>query len=62
MAISDLLEPIADGTKDQVFITKSLDATSHFESVAKDVEDCYFRIMGKKMVLQKREEGVQEAQ
>ena len=27
-----LYEPIGDGTKDNVFISKSYDATSHFES------------------------------
>jgi len=31
--ISDLYEPLADGTADHVYISKSYDATSHFETV-----------------------------
>jgi Rab GDP dissociation inhibitor len=44
--ISDLYEPVANGTADQVFISKSYDATSHFETVCQDVKDIYKRITG----------------
>lgn len=45
-AVSDLLEPISDGSKDKCFISKSYDATSHFESCSLDVLSLYHRITG----------------
>ena len=53
--IADLFEPIDDGNSDGIYLTKSLDATSHFESVAKDVQNVYRRIMKKDLVFVKRE-------
>lgn len=38
-----------------MFITKSYDATSHFETVVDDVKDVWERIKGEPLVLQKRE-------
>ncbi|KAM9991550.1 hypothetical protein ACTFIZ_004942 [Dictyostelium cf. discoideum] len=49
--ISDFIEPIADGIADNVFISKSYDATSHFETTCEDVMDMYKRITGKDLVL-----------
>jgi len=37
------------GTADGLFVTKSYDATSHFESVADDVLDIYKRITGQEL-------------
>ncbi|KAJ2158469.1 Rab GDP dissociation inhibitor alpha [Coemansia sp. RSA 552] len=54
VSVSDVFEPTADGTKDSVFISRSYDATSHFETVYDDVKDMYRRITGKDLVLQKR--------
>ncbi|ODQ67764.1 rab GTPase activator [Nadsonia fulvescens var. elongata DSM 6958] len=54
MGISELYEPIEDGTKDHVYISKSYDATSHFETTTDDVKDIYFRITGKPLVIEKR--------
>ncbi|KAJ2811250.1 hypothetical protein GGI24_006867, partial [Coemansia furcata] len=51
---SDVFEPTADGTKSNVFVSRSYDATSHFETVYEDVKDLYRRITGKDLVLQKR--------
>ncbi|KAJ1902653.1 Rab GDP dissociation inhibitor alpha [Coemansia sp. S100] len=51
---SDVFEPLSDGTKTNVFISRSYDATSHFETVYEDVKDLYRRITGKDLVLQKR--------
>ncbi|KAJ2752443.1 Rab GDP dissociation inhibitor alpha [Coemansia aciculifera] len=51
---SDVFEPVSDGTKTNVFISRSYDATSHFETVYEDVKDLYYRITGKDLVLQKR--------
>jgi Rab GDP dissociation inhibitor len=49
VTISDLFEPTDDGTADGLFVTKSYDATSHFESVADDVLDIYKRITGQEL-------------
>ncbi len=38
----------------QVFITKSYDATSHFETTCDDILDVYERIMGEKLDLSKQ--------
>lgn len=57
MGISELFEPLEDGSKDNVFISKSYDATSHFESVTEDVKDIYFRVTGKPLKLTKLEQG-----
>ena len=54
MGIAELYEPINDGTSDGIYISKSYDATSHFESTTDDVKDLYFRVTGKPLVLKKR--------
>ncbi|KAI9244348.1 GDP dissociation inhibitor [Sporodiniella umbellata] len=53
---SPLEEPVEDGTKDHVFVSRSYDATSHFETVCEDVHDIWRRITGEPLVLKKREE------
>lgn len=53
MGIAELYEPIEDGTKDNVFISRSYDATSHFETTTDDVKDLYLRITGKPLDLSK---------
>lgn len=54
MGIADMYEPLEDGTKDHVYISRSYDSSSHFESTTDDVKDIYFRITGKPLVLPKR--------
>jgi Rab GDP dissociation inhibitor len=54
MGIADIYEPKEDGTKDHVYISRSYDSSSHFESTTDDVKDIYFRITGKPLVLKKR--------
>lgn len=44
--VSDLYEQIEGTDSSQVFITKSYDATSHFETTCDDVLDVYKRITG----------------
>jgi Rab GDP dissociation inhibitor len=44
-SISDLYFP-TDAGQDGLFVSRSFDATSHFESVADDVLDMYKRITG----------------
>ncbi|KAG0232929.1 Rab GDP dissociation inhibitor alpha, partial [Actinomortierella wolfii] len=52
--VADICEPTDDGISDQVFVSKSYDATSHFESVCDDVNDLYKRVTGRDLVLNKR--------
>lgn len=47
MWVTDLLEPCNDPTKDGCFITKSYDATSHFETTSVEVLALYKAITGK---------------
>ena len=54
-----LYEPIADGSKDNIFISKSYDATSHFETTTDDVKDLYRRAAGEELVFEGLREGVQ---
>ncbi|KAH9984644.1 rab GTPase activator [Russula compacta] len=55
VSVSPIYTPISDGTADNVFITRSYDATSHFETVVEDVQDVWKRVIGKDLVLKKRE-------
>lgn len=43
-----------DGTRDNVFISRSYDATTHFETATDDVKDIYRRVEGKDLVIQER--------
>lgn len=48
VSVSDLYEPVDNGHDSQIFITKSYDATTHFESTCLDILDVYERITGEK--------------
>ncbi|OMH80236.1 putative secretory pathway GDP dissociation inhibitor 1 [Zancudomyces culisetae] len=52
--VSDIYEPVDDGTHSQAFISKSYDATSHFVTVYEDIKDIYHRITGDELVIKKR--------
>jgi len=54
ISVSDLEEPIDDGTKDQVFVSRSYDPTSHFATVCDDVKNIYRRVTGKDLELKQR--------
>ena len=43
--VYDTYEPIEDGSRDNLYISKSYDATSHFESACEDVLSLYERIL-----------------
>ncbi len=45
-SVSDLYEDIGSGAQDACYISKSYDATSHFETCANDVLSLYERITG----------------
>lgn len=48
-SVSDLYEPVSDGARDRCFISKSYDATSHFETAANDVLSLYYRVSGSEL-------------
>jgi Rab GDP dissociation inhibitor len=48
-SVSDLLEPVGDGSGDGCYISNSYDATSHFETAANDVLSLYKRITGQEL-------------
>lgn len=47
VSISDLYVPTDDGHESSVFISKSYDATTHFETTCDDVVDIFERVTGK---------------
>ncbi|TDL28113.1 rab GDP-dissociation inhibitor [Rickenella mellea] len=60
VSVSPLYTPTADGRADNIFITRSYDATSHFETVVEDVHEVWKRVVGKDLVLKKREVEVEQ--
>lgn len=46
VSVSSLFESTSDGTADRCFISKSMDATSHFETCGDDILDLFKRITG----------------
>ncbi|KAL1413328.1 Rab GDP dissociation inhibitor alpha [Vanrija albida] len=55
VSITPLYEPTSDGSADNIFISKSFDPTSHFDSVVTDVNDLYQRVTGGPLELKKRD-------
>jgi len=51
VSVSTLYEPVNDPTKDNLWITSSYDATSHFESASEEILQIYERIVGEKLDL-----------
>ena len=49
--VSDLHEPINDAAKENLHITRSYDATSHFETASVNVLEIYERIVGEALDL-----------
>ncbi len=63
MSLVDQYEPVESGNKDNIFITRSYDATSHFETVVEDLKDVYRRFSGNELVLTKKvRQSVEEEQ
>ncbi|XP_031566609.1 rab GDP dissociation inhibitor alpha-like [Actinia tenebrosa] len=60
--VVDLREPTDDGSKSKVFITKSCDATTHFETACHDINDLYLRITGEKLDFSKVQTDIDSAQ
>ncbi|KAG6038946.1 hypothetical protein E4U41_003486 [Claviceps citrina] len=53
-----IYEPLEDGTKDNIFISKSYDATSHFETTTDDVRDIYRRCAGEELKVEGLRQGI----
>ena len=53
-----IYEPLEDGSKDGVFISRSYDASSHFETMTDDVRSLYQRLEGEEL----RVEGLKDGQ
>ena len=51
VSVSTLYEPIEDGANNNLWITGSYDATSHFESASEDILQIYEKIIGEKLDL-----------
>lgn len=52
-----IYEPLESGEKDGVFMSRSYDATSHFETMTDDVRDIYKRAEGEELKVQGLKEG-----
>ncbi|KAI9746196.1 MAG: Rab GDP dissociation inhibitor alpha [Claussenomyces sp. TS43310] len=52
-----LYEPLESGVNDNIFISKSYDATSHFETTTDDIKDIYRRAEGHELVVEGLREG-----
>jgi len=52
-----LHEPLESGVSDSIYISRSYDATSHFETTTDDVQDIYRRAMGEELVVEGLREG-----
>ncbi|XP_054881810.1 rab GDP dissociation inhibitor beta [Poeciliopsis prolifica] len=46
VSVTNLLVPNEDGRKSQIFVSRSYDATNHFDSECEDIKDMYRRITG----------------
>lgn len=46
ISVNDIYEPVTDGKESQVFVSKSYDATTHFETTCNDVLDIFRRATG----------------
>jgi Rab GDP dissociation inhibitor len=55
VSVSPLYIPTSTGEADNIFITRSYDATSHFETVVDEVRGVWKRVTGEDLVLKARE-------
>ncbi len=52
-----IYEPLESGVNDNVFISRSYDASSHFETMTDDVRDIYRRAEGEELKTEGLKEG-----
>lgn len=60
VSISNLYDPLTDGRADGIFVSKSLDSSTHFESVCEDVKSIYNRIFEKGLQVAARPSAEEE--
>lgn len=60
--VSDVFEPVNDGRENQLFISKSYDATSHFETTCLDILDIFKRGTGEDFDFSKVKHTLEEEQ
>jgi len=58
--VADTYEPVDDGSKDNVFVSSSYDATSHFETATDEVLELFKRMTGEPVDLSAPPESLQE--
>ena len=51
VSVSNVYEPTSSGKDNNLWITSSYDATSHFESASEEILDIYQKIVGEKLDL-----------
>lgn len=51
VSVSNVYSPVDDGSKSNLWVTKSYDATSHFEEASEEILDIYQKIVGEKLDL-----------
>ncbi|KAI8920455.1 GDP dissociation inhibitor [Entophlyctis helioformis] len=59
--IQDLYEPVSDGKADGIYVSRSYDATSHFETTCNDVKDIYKRLTGNDLKVEGKVKKLDEA-
>ena len=52
-----IYEPLESGVNDNIFISRSYDATSHFETTTDDVRDVFRRAEGEELKVEGLKEG-----
>ncbi|XP_057181748.1 rab GDP dissociation inhibitor alpha isoform X3 [Triplophysa rosa] len=58
MSISNVMVPTDDGRRSQIFISRSYDPTTHFETETDDIMDLYRRITGSEFIFRDPREDV----
>ena len=51
VTVSQLFDPLEDGSKTNLWISKSYDPSSHFEVASQDILEIYEKIVGEKLDL-----------
>ena len=62
VSVSDMYEPLDDGQKTRVFVSKSYDAATHFESAAEDILSLFQRVHGKPYNFEEAKAKMQQQQ
>ena len=60
VSISNSYEPLTDGSEDGIFISRSMDSSTHFESICEDVKSIYRRIFGRPLAVKQRQSAEEE--